>query len=161
MSNTGAWHVRGEVLTGSAVESAGRPPAVSGQEGSQMDTVTVRLSAELVQRWEAAYSEYVTADRLQASEPNPMKMARLEWAVASAWRDLGATPGLPWCLVASLTTSAEAMEGQSRRDRSRVVPARPTEPKSGPGSGPRPLHPGATWYRSLDSQEPGTGGGGQ
>src|SRR5690348_12121729 len=108
MHGTSAWHVRGEVLTGSADESAGRPPAVSRQEGSIMDLGTV--PDDLVQRWQAAYSEYITADREQASAPNPVKMARLAGTVAAAWRDLAAVPGLPWCLVAALTTSAEAME---------------------------------------------------
>jgi hypothetical protein len=155
MSGKGAWHVRGEVLTGSAGESAGRPPAVSGREGSQMESVM--MPTELVERWQAVYSAYLTADRLQRSEPNPVKMARLARDVAAAWRDMAAVPGMPWWLVAPLTTSAEAMELQAKWDNSRAVPARPTEP----GSGPRPLHPGESWYRSLDSQEPGAGGGGQ
>lgn len=153
MHKTSAWHVRGEVLTGSADESAGRPPAVSGQEGSIMDSGTV--PEDLVQRWQVAYSEYITADRLQASAPNPVKMARLAGAVAAAWRDLGAVPGLPWWLVASLTTSAEAFDRQARWDRSRAVPERPTER----GSGPRPLHPGEAWSGSLGPDGPMLGGG--
>lgn len=153
MHRTSAWHVRGEVLTGSAVESAGRPPAVSGQEGSVMDSGMV--PEDLVQRWQAAYSEYLTADRLQVSEPNPVKMARLALAVASSWRDLAAVQGLPWWLVASLTTSAEAFERQARWDRARAVPARPTERVSGP----QPLHPGQQWYQSLGPDGPAAGGG--
>ena len=154
MHRTNAWHVRGEVLTGSAFESAGRPPAVSGQEGSVMDLG--KVPDDLAQRWQAAYNEYLTADRVQLSVPDPAKMARLAGSVASAWRDLAATPGLPWCLVASLTTSAEAFERQAARDSSRAaVSSRPTEG----GSGPRPLHPGEAWFRSLGPEGPGVGGG--
>lgn len=153
MSGAGAWHVREEVLTGAAVESAGRPPAVSGREGSLMESVT--MPAELVERWQLVYSAYLTADRLQGSEPNPVKMARLARDVASVWRDMASVPGMPWWLVAPLTTSAEAMERQAKWDNAKAVPARPTEP----GSGPRPLHPGEGWYGSLGSEGPAGGGG--
>jgi hypothetical protein len=109
---------------------------------------------DLVQRWQAAYSEYLTEDRLQTSAPNPVKMARLAAAVAAAWRDLASVPGLPWWLVASLTTSAEAFERQARWDRSRAVPDRPTER----GSGPRPLPQDEAWSGSLGPDGPGFGG---
>lgn len=155
MHRKSAWHVRGEVLTGSAFGSAGRPSAAPWQEGSIMDSGMV--PEDLVQRWQAIYSEYIAVDRSERlSVDYPAKMARLAASVASAWRDMAATPGLPWWQVASLTTSAEAFEQQAVRDRSRAaVSSRPTERGGGSGS----LHPGPGWYQSLGPEGPGGGGG--
>lgn len=114
MHRSGPRRVRGEVSTGSAAgESAGRPPVVSRQEGAFMNVGVV--PAELVQHWQKVYSEYIAVDRTQRLAPDyPAKVARSSALVAAAWRDLAATPGLAWWLVAALTTAAEAFEGQAR-----------------------------------------------
>jgi uncharacterized protein (DUF2249 family) len=132
MNTTSPRHARGEVSTGSAVESAGRLPAVSCQEGVLMGVGMV--PPELVERWQAVYSEYVAVDQMQrGSSVYPVQMARLSAGVAAAWRDLGAVPGLPWWAVAALTTSAEAYERQARSwAHSPTAAGRPSERESGP-----------------------------
>jgi hypothetical protein len=145
MHGMDARHARGEVLTGSAVESAGRPPAVSGREGSDMDSGMVPV--ELVTRWQGVYGEYVAVDRMGQMSPNyAADMARLSAEVAAAWRDLAATPGLAWWLVAALTTAAEAFDRQARAwHGSQASAGRPAEH----GSGPRRLQPGERWFDSA------------
>lgn len=87
-----------------------------------------KVPEELVQRWEAVYGEYIAADRLQRTAPDySARMARVSAAVATAWRDLAATSGLLWWLLASLTTSAEAFDRQAARDQWRARSGRPVE----------------------------------
>jgi hypothetical protein len=133
MSGTSARHARGETVTDPAVESAGCPTAVPQQEGTNV------VSEELVQRWQAVYREYIEVDRTQRSAPDYLQtMSRLSLTVAATWRDMAATPGLEWWLVATLTTAAEAFDRQARAWRSSQAPSdRPAERVSGPGQ-PRP-----------------------
>jgi hypothetical protein len=73
------------------------------------------IPAEMIARWQAVYGEYLRlaqspiTTRQQAAE-----MTRLSSTVASAWRDMAATPRLAWWLVAALTHAAEAFERQAR-----------------------------------------------
>ena len=78
----------------------------------------------LVDRWQAVYSAYSSADGDQ------VESARLSADIAGVWREMAAVPGLAWWLVAALRTAAEAFERQAR-NWSGTIPrgrsSRPTE----------------------------------
>ena len=71
-----------------------------------------------IRRWIVKYEAYqqvcsamdVGPDRPEIAQ----KFALASWGVASAWRELATTPGLPWWVVAAVDTSAEAFEEQAR-----------------------------------------------
>jgi hypothetical protein len=89
----------------------------------------------LVERWQAAYRAYNAAGGDRA------ELARLSAAVAVAWRDIAAVPGLAWWLVAALSSAAEAFERQAQdwgRGGRCGVSGRPTERRNGSRHGGEP-----------------------
>ena len=101
------------------------------------------IPAELIANWQAVYGSYLRlAQSPITSRTQAAEMTRLSSTVASAWRDMAATPRLAWWLVAALTHAAEAFEHQARDwNKPHAVSRRPADP----GSGPRPLAPGEGW----------------
>jgi hypothetical protein len=68
-------------------------------------------------RWVAAYQEYHRVG--QTADASPCRaaahaVATASWDVASAWRELEATPGLPWWVAAAVNTAAAVFEEQAR-----------------------------------------------
>lgn len=74
------------------------------------------LPAHLLDAWEAAYRDYVSAsDRTDPKNPQDRQvLAQLSARVAVTWRRLAEAPGVEWWLVAAFSTAAEAMEQQAR-----------------------------------------------
>lgn len=102
---------------------------------------------ELVQAWQVVYGEYLSvAQSPAATWAAQTELARSSAGVAAAWRDIVATPGLTWWLVAALTSAAEAFERQAQEWGSNAS-TRPTEHTGGR------LADG--WFRSPDSDDSG------
>jgi hypothetical protein len=109
-----------EVPAGAALDA---PVGVSGPPGwalfGPLGEELVVIPAELDARWQAAYGVYTQASetvaRSAASDPDAARvMASASWEAAMLWREIAATPGLPWWAVASVTSTAEAFEAQAR-----------------------------------------------
>ena len=70
-----------------------------------------------VQHWVVAYQEYRRASQVAdvgSRYSAAHAVATASWAVASAWRELAAAPGLPWWVLAAVNTSARVFEEQAR-----------------------------------------------
>ena len=74
------------------------------------------VPAHLLGAWEAVYRDYVsTSDRIDPRNIHDRQiLAQVSARVAVTWRQLAEAPGIKWCLVASFSTAAEAMEQQAR-----------------------------------------------
>lgn len=78
----------------------------------------VLVPAELVQRWEVAYRRYGDAVQFAAVSPSMDRgaahaMVLASHEVASVWRAMETTRGLPWWTVAALAAAAQAFEFQA------------------------------------------------
>jgi hypothetical protein len=80
---------------------------------------------ELDDRWQAAYRAYGQAsENVSQSDPGDPDAARLmaaaSWEVSVSWRQIAATPGLPWWALASVRAAEQAFEVQARDWNARV-----------------------------------------
>lgn len=109
-----------EVPAGAALDA---PSGVSGSPGwaffGPLGKAWVMVPDELDERWQAAYQAYGQAsENVSQSKPGDPDAARLmaaaSWEVSVLWREIAATPGLPWWALASVRAAAQAFEAQSR-----------------------------------------------
>lgn len=95
------------------------PPGRSSAPPRREGAGVVMVSDKLLQRWETVYREYgLTSELVGHSAPGDRavarRMARASTALAGAWREIEVEPGLPWWVVAALSTAAQAFEAQAR-----------------------------------------------
>ena len=91
-----------------------RPLVLSGQGGGEVAT-SARVPDEVIARWEAAYRDYLRVGVLRAeTRRERLELAGVLRAVAEGWREIAATPGLEWWVLAALSAAAETAEQQAR-----------------------------------------------
>lgn len=108
-----------EVPAGAALDA---PAGVSGAAGwaffGPLGEEQVMIPDELDARWRAAYAVYTQAaagvgDGEGYAPEAARVMASASWEAAQLWREIAATPGLPWWALASVRSTAEAFEAQA------------------------------------------------
>lgn len=78
----------------------------------------VTVPEPMVTRWEGAYRFYEQANAVAGSgrvnEVVVADMVRASREVAAAWRVFTRLDGLPWWVLAAVTTAAQAFDAQAR-----------------------------------------------
>lgn len=91
----------------------------------------VNVPESMVTRWEGVYRYYEQANKIAGSgRVNAVvvaDMVRASREVAAAWRVFTRADGLPWWVVAAVTTAAQAFDTQAR-EWERRLPERGDQP---------------------------------